>query len=133
METITDYPNYSITNEGKVINNKTGKILKAQLNRDGYFLVKLYNENGWKQKYIHRLAGEHFLERVEGKTEIDHINRNKQNNHISNLRWADRSEQQINKGDYKKNSNLPKNISIVNQYYQIDIQRNKKKTDKKIQ
>jgi hypothetical protein len=44
-----------------------------------------------------------FIPRIEGKPEVDHIDRNKNNNHVSNLRWADRFEQAQNR-DWVLNS-----------------------------
>lgn len=45
---------------------------------------------------VHRLIAETFLPKVEGKNEVDHINRDKSCNFVSNLRWAGDLEQQEN-------------------------------------
>jgi hypothetical protein len=41
---------------------------------------------------IHRVVAETFIAKVEDKNEIDHINRDKQDNRVENLRWVDRKE-----------------------------------------
>ena len=52
-----------------------------------------------KQYRKHRLIALQFIDNddPENKTEIDHMDRNKTNNHISNIRWVSRSENQKNK------------------------------------
>jgi hypothetical protein len=44
----------------------------------------------------HRLVIEHFIINSEGKYSVDHINRCRHDNHISNLRWASMLEQSEN-------------------------------------
>ena len=98
---IIDYPNYSISNLGNVRNDKTGRILKLSLNTKGYYQVNLCNNSKSKRLIIHRLVGIYFIEKKDEKYEIDHIDRNKINNHYTNLRWVTRSENQQNKSKFK--------------------------------
>ena len=99
---IIDYPNYLIYDDGRVYNKNTKRFLK-QKNNNGYYNIGLFKNGKQKYFYIHRLVGLHYLENVEDKNEIDHIDRNKTNNHISNLRWVNKSENQLNKGVSKNN------------------------------
>ena len=53
FKTIKYYENYSVSDLGRVINNKTGRILKPLEDKDGYFRVNLYGfDNTKKRKYI---------------------------------------------------------------------------------
>lgn len=52
-------------------------------------------------KNIHRLVAEYFIPNPNNYDEVDHIDRNKQNNHISNLRWVTSSMNNLNKNDKK--------------------------------
>jgi hypothetical protein len=58
--------------------------------------VSLYDDTGKFQKqiryYVHRLVAETLIENPEGHNEIDHIDRDKSNNAVSNLKWCSRKE-----------------------------------------
>lgn len=86
--------NYSINENGEVRNDNTGKIKKPTLNKaNGYFYVDLYENNKCTKAPIHRLVAEAFIENPDEKPTVDHIDGNRQNNSISNLRWATYGEQ----------------------------------------
>jgi hypothetical protein len=92
---ISDF-NYSISSFGRVRNDKTGRILKGSANSCGYLQVQLYKEEKKQKPLIHRLMAP-FLDNPYNYSEIDHIDQNKSNNHISNLRFVTRSENCRNK------------------------------------
>jgi hypothetical protein len=95
---IEDFPNYEVSTEGQVRNMKTNRMLKPKIDF-GYSKVVLYESSIRKHCRIHRLVATAFISNVEDKPQIDHIDRNKLNNHVSNLRWATNSENQLNR-DY---------------------------------
>jgi hypothetical protein len=99
---IVDYPNYSVSNYGNIRNDKTGLILKAGLDNNGYKRVGLYNNGKPKTFEIHKLVGEAFIEKSEENIIIDHIDRDKLNNNVSNLRFV---TYQINSRNRTKNKN----------------------------
>lgn len=70
----------------------TERILKQNPNKKGYFSVKLYLNGASKSYPVHRLVAFAFLEEIEGKTQIDHIDGNNQNNESTNLRWVTAKE-----------------------------------------
>ena len=100
---IKDYEGlYQVSNWGRVKSlnyRNTGKegILNGIEDGRGYLYVHLCNDDGVKKKKIHRLVAEAFIPNPENKPEVDHIDRNKLNNNLSNIRWADREIQNNNR------------------------------------
>ena len=92
MKQITDYPNYSVTEDGRVINNKTNRELKPILGRNGYYQVSLCNSGKIKNVSIHRLVASAFLNNDENNREVNHINGIKTDNRVQNLEWNTSSE-----------------------------------------
>lgn len=85
--------NYSINELGEVRNDLTGKIKKPTINKsNGYLCVDLYMNNKRTKECIHRLVAEAFIPNIENKLTVDHIDGDRTNNSIENLRWATYSE-----------------------------------------
>jgi len=85
---------YQVSNLGNVKTCKE-KILKKSFTIDFYHRVNLLNgsENKSKNFRIHRLVAMAFIENLENKETVNHIDGNKQNNNVENLEWATRKEQ----------------------------------------
>jgi hypothetical protein len=126
---------YQVSNKGNVkrLYNSYHKaqehILKPGLsggNKDGerYLYVNLCYQNKKKPYYIHRLVAECFLPNQNNKPQVDHINQNKMNNHLSNLRWVSRSENHLNK-THKLSSSGYRYIRFINNRYNFRISRRK--------
>lgn len=89
---------YEISNLGRVASHVSGKfrsinkVLSPGLKANGYLKVSLGERTDRKNHYIHRLVLLAFGEPISGKTDVNHIDGNKLNNHLSNLEWVNRSE-----------------------------------------
>lgn len=98
---IKDYPNYMVSNLGRVksVNyNKTKKekILKEIKIRNGYLYVNLCKNGKVKKHQVHRLVAQAFMPNPDNKPHIDHINTNRTDNRVENLRWCTNKENMNN-------------------------------------
>lgn len=66
--------------------------MRKQDNRRGYFFVCAKENGRRKNLTIHRLVAEAFIPNPENKPEVNHIDGNPHNNHVSNLEWVTSSE-----------------------------------------
>jgi hypothetical protein len=108
-QTIDNFQNYDISNFGNVRNNKTGKVLKLCI-KAGYLNISLTNELFKKNYKVHRLVALAFIENPENKLEVNHKDKNKLNNHVNNLEWMTRQENNIHRCNgikIKCNKNKP--------------------------
>jgi hypothetical protein len=87
-----------------IVSQKWGgyRILKQVLNGKGYLKVCLTDPTGKQvNKNVHRLIAQAYLSDYSKDLEVDHIDRNRSNNKISNLRMVTRSENAHNKSYVK--------------------------------
>ena len=84
---ISGFPNYIISNHGNVYS--VNGLMKPYIKKNGYLQVDLYKNNVRTHYNIHRLVALHFLSNTGN--EVDHMDRNKLNNNVFNLRWSTRS------------------------------------------
>lgn len=88
------FPNYSITEDGRVYSHKGHKFLKPRLHQ-GYLHVNLYNKKCYAFG-VHQLVAKAFVKGESDKLVVNHIDGNKLNNTPSNLEWVTQRDNVIN-------------------------------------
>ena len=102
----TKFAGYYVTENGDVYNTKKDELYKMNANLRGNPKGKKYqypcinisikDENGKSLKqikyYVHRLIAETLIPNPNNYTDVDHKDRNKHNNNVSNLHWVTRIE-----------------------------------------
>ncbi len=89
---------YKITKGGSIWSCIYRKEMKLLTSDDGYLYVTLKKDGIRNKGYLARLLGKQFIPNDDPlKTQIDHIDRNKLNNSLDNLRWVTQAENLANK------------------------------------
>lgn len=85
---------YQVSTWGRVRSLKG--ILKPYENAKGYLKIGLTKNGKCHKKRVNRLVAIAFIPNPDNKPQVDHIDGNKQNNSITNLRWVTNNENQKN-------------------------------------
>jgi len=88
---IEGYPNYKVSDHGRVQNVKFSRILKPR-NTKGYYQIDLSINNVIKRFKVHRLVALAFIPNPMNYPIIMHIDDNGHNNIVSNLKWGTLSQ-----------------------------------------
>ncbi len=86
------YPNYIITNDGRVYNSQRNKYLVPAKAENGYMFISLSDGKKRKTLSIHRLVALLYLDNPNNLPEVNHIDFDKTNNNVDNLEWISRSD-----------------------------------------
>ena len=93
---ISEDEHFKISTYGRIINCKTDQeFLVKKSFIHGYQILRVRKKNGKQSsKYVHKLLAQNFLEQGDGEFVI-HLNYDKKDNHIDNLKWATRREKEV--------------------------------------
>ncbi len=90
IETINDldFSNYEVSNYGTVRKVDSEYIINPKLH-NGYYRIELKTDNKERKTFAnHLLVATFFCEKGENDTVVKHIDKNKLNNHYTNLKWT---------------------------------------------
>jgi len=114
---IKGFENYSINEDGVIINTKTNRIMRVRLNNRGYMDVSLTNNKKSKTLLVHRIVAMTFVNNYSEDLQVNHIDGDRQNNNVNNLECLTQQENlkhSINRRK-SKNGNISK-IKILKLY-----------------
>lgn len=98
---VPSYPGYLISTEGAIRSQHTGDLLRQRDDGRGYLCVDLYRGGKKSTLKIHRLVSDAFRGPLPARMHVDHIDGDKRNNRLENLRWRPASE---NSSDCRRGS-----------------------------
>jgi hypothetical protein len=99
---------YSVSSEGQVRSNRTGKILRPSPNRKGYLILVVTVEGVRKAASIHTLVAETFLGPRPDGLQVCHGDGDKSHNTVANLRYDTPRNNELDKVAHGGNHNANK-------------------------
>ncbi|KPM30895.1 HNH homing endonuclease [Croceitalea dokdonensis DOKDO 023] len=108
---IAEGAKFKISNYGRLINcNGPEETLVKKYYINGYQNLPLKQKRNGKttSRYVHKLVAEHFLEKKEGDRFVIHLDYDKKNNHVDNLKWATKREKEVHQFTNPEYLNTPR-------------------------
>lgn len=109
---------YEVSNYGNVVSlnyRQTGERhpLSIKTGKDGYLRVTLCKKCICKSILVHRLVAEAFIPNPENKPFVDHIDTDRKNNCVLNLKWCNRKENANNPITLKRMGDNLRNLKRI--------------------
>lgn len=119
---------YEVSNYGNVVSlnyRQTGErhTLRIKTGKDGYLRVTLCKKCICRSFLVHRLVAEAFIPNPGNKPFVDHIDTDRKNNCVLNLKWCNRKENANNPITLKR---MGDNLRNLNRIYREQISKKRK-------
>ena len=131
MDELKDYEKlYKINKNGEIWSCYWEKYMTLTLHNTGYYIIDLTKDGIPKQTTIHRLLAIQYIPNPNNLKMVDHIDRNKTNNCLENLRWASSRTNNLNMGKTPKSGHHNIYVDSYNQVI-VNIRVNGKRINKR--
>lgn len=107
---IAENEKFKISNYGRILNCKSEKEFEVSISFiNGYQNLPLRQRKNGRStsRYVHKLVAQHFLEQNDG-VHVIHLDYDKTNNKVENLKWATKREKEIHQFSNPKYKNKPR-------------------------
>ena len=108
---------YKVSDLGRIKSIKSGLIMKLNKKSNGYVTIKLSKNGKAFHFLVHRLVASNFIENIDNKPQVNHLNKIRDDNRLVNLEWCTLSE---NSKHSHKTSKPPipknRNKNYINQF-----------------
>ena len=104
------YPHY-------VRKNDTGRIIKECVHHSGYIVLTI----GDKKWLKHRVVALQWIDNPNGYDFVDHVNNDRTDNHVDNLRWCSRRQNANNRKDQTRVDSIPEERIVIDRYKDWEI------------
>ena len=94
---VEGYPSFMISDQGRVLNSRTGNILCPFKNNGKYLRIALRSYGKHKNLLVHRMVASAFIKNPTGLPVVDHKNNDYLDNRVENLRFASHSQSAMNR------------------------------------
>ena len=100
---------YGISEDGDIYSYRWKRFIIPYLNK-GYYIVNLTKDKKRYLKLLHRLLAETYIPNANNLPFVDHVDRDKKNNSLSNLRWCTNQQNGMNRTKQNNTSSLYKGV-----------------------
>lgn len=94
--TIPEFEMYEASDQGKIRNKKSGRVLKGSVVEKGYLRVSLMKDGKVAYRMVHQIIATVFIPNPDEKPFVDHKNTDTADNRVENLQWSTYSENNNN-------------------------------------
>lgn len=105
---------YSVSSDGNVRSDSSGRNKYLTLNKCGYLQVHLHKDGFTSFPLVHRLVAQAFIPNPNGFPQVNHINGIKTDNRVENLEWVTASTNQRHRYDVLKKQKTAWDVCAAN-------------------